>query len=239
MKPVLVFIPGLVSDARVWRAVADRMQSEGYVTKIADVSRASSLTAMAQQIVDDQPGSFIPIGHSMGGRVALEIYRLVPEQVLGLGLVATGAHPLAEGELEKREAVIELANQQGMKALSDLWLPPMLHPDIPEKQPALYSDLQSMVIEAGAEVHERQIRALIHRPDARPILKEIRCPALLVAGEQDGWSSPEQHRQMMAIMEQSDSHLEVVADAGHFLQTEKPDSFSDLLLRWLATVERG
>ncbi len=69
---------------------------------------------MAQSVLDSVSGDLIPLGHSMGGRVALELVRLAPERVKALGLIATGAHPLAEGETEKREAVIKLANEQGM-----------------------------------------------------------------------------------------------------------------------------
>lgn len=231
----LVFIPGLVSDSRVWSPVATAMESLGYKVAIADVSHANSLTEMAQQILSraEPDQALIPIGHSMGGRVALEVVRLAPDRVVGLGLVATGAHPLAKGELAKRESVIALAHEQGMQALCNVWLPPMLHPDTAQANPALFADLQAMVLEAGADVHERQIRALVNRPDAMPLLPKISCPTLLVAGEADGWSSPEQHQQMMDLMTGAKCRLDVVTGAGHFLQSEKPEQFAAVLSDWL------
>lgn len=238
MKPQLVFIPGLISDERAWQAVAERLDFAGYPTKIADVTQAASLQEMAAHIVSEQSTPFIPIGHSMGGRVVFEIYRSAPEMCLALGLVATGAHPLAESELPKRQEVINLANTEGMAALCDIWLPPMLHPDTQADQPELYKSLRQMVLDAGPEVHERQIKALVNRPDAIPLLSEISCPTLLVAGEADGWSSPQQHEKMMSMMVRAKAQLEVITGAGHFLEAERPEAFAKVLSNWLDTLNQ-
>lgn len=233
MTGSIVFIPGLVSDRRAWEKVKEKLSKQGFNAVIADVSKAESLTGMAQAILDQTDGSLIPVGHSMGGRVAMEIARLAPERLAGLVLVATGAHPLAEGELPKRERVIELANTQGMQALCDQWLPPMMAPDTCKSNSQLYRTLEQMVLDAGAEVHERQIRALIARPDARSVLESLSAPTLFVAGEYDGWSTPDQHRAMAALVGHAPVDVEVVASAGHFLQAEQPIVFTQLLLNWL------
>ena len=233
MGEELVLIPGLVSDRQAWRDVEQELLNKGLKTTIADISKADSLTSMAQTILDQTDGPLIPVGHSMGGRVAMEIARLAPERLEGLVLVATGAHPLAEGELPKRERVIELANTQGMQALCDQWLPPMMAPDTCKSDSQLYRTLEQMVLDAGAEVHERQIRALIARPDARSVLESLSAPTLFVAGEYDGWSTPDQHRAMAALVGNAPVDVEVVAGAGHFLQAEQPIVFTQLLLNWL------
>lgn len=237
MHKQLVFIPGLVSDRRAWEKVKENLSNQGFNASIADVSKSDSLAAMAQTILDQTDGALIPVGHSMGGRVAMEIARLAPERLVGLVLVATGAHPLAEGELANRERVIELANTQGMKALCDQWLPPMLAPDTPKSNPELYKTLEQMVLEAGAAVHERQIRALIARQDALPVLEALSVPTLFVAGEYDGWSSPEQHQLMAERVRNAPVEVEVVSGAGHFLQSEEPEKFTQLLLGWLQRLE--
>jgi len=233
----LVFIPGLVSDRRAWLKVDENIASQGFETFIADVSTAESLTAMAQSILDETEGMLIAVGHSMGGRVAMELARLAPDRLAGMVLVATGAHPLAEGELANREKVVAIAHTEGMQALCDHWLPPMLAPDTPSLYPALYFHLQQMIIEAGPQVHERQIRALIARPDARWVLENFTAPILFVAGEHDGWSTPEQHQEMASLVKSGRSEVVVVRGAGHFLQVERPEKFSQLLLQWLQKIE--
>ena len=231
MSQTIVFIPGLVSDQRAWSAVAQNLAELGYATGIADLTGAGSITAMARAVLAQFPGDLLPVGHSMGGRVAMEVARLAPERVTGLVLVATGAHPLADGERANRERVIRLANSQGMQALCDQWLPPMLAPETQLHNPALYQSLQQMVLDAGAQVHERQVRALISRPDARPLLGSLSVPTLFVAGEFDGWSSPLQHQQMASLVAQAE--VAVVQGVGHFLQVEAPKKFSQILAQWL------
>jgi pimeloyl-ACP methyl ester carboxylesterase len=152
--------------------------------------------------------------------------------LVGLVLVATGAHPLVAGEVANRERVIDLANQQGMQALCDQWLPPMLAPGTKETNSSLYQSLQQMVLDAGVELHERQIRALINRPDATNVLQQLSVPTLFVAGEHDGWSTPAQHSQMAERV--SSSEVYQLDGVGHFLQAEAPQEFSQLLLGWMA-----
>lgn len=230
MKSRVVFVPGLVSDNRAWSDVCELVGAQHEVG-IANLFGASSIRAMAQAVLEQFDGELVPVGHSMGGRVAMEIARLAPERVDGLVLVATGAHPLAEGEIEKRLKVIELANTQGMQALCDQWLPPMLAPGCVQSKPELYQRLEQMVLEAGAAVHEQQIRALIDRPDGREVLRKLTVPTLFVAGEFDGWSTPAQHHQMAQLVESAE--VAEVKGAGHFLQVEQPGHFSQLLLDWL------
>lgn len=228
-----IFIPGLVSDERAWSDVDSLIAAEGVETGIADLSQASSIEAMAAAVLGQFDGPLLPVGHSMGGRVAMEVARQAPERLVALVLVATGAHPLAQGEREKREKVIELANTQGMQALCDQWLPPMLAPGTRERRPELYSNVQQMVLDAGAELHERQIRALIDRPDARLDLARLTRPTLFVAGEYDGWSDTAQHHQMASLVTKAEAEVVQIDAVGHFLQVEAPDQFSQTLLNWL------
>lgn len=226
-----IFIPGLISDTRAWSVAESLVKAAGVETGIADLSRADSIEAMAIAVLEQFEGLILPVGHSMGGRVAMEVARQAPERLVGLVLVATGAHPLVEGERANRERVIDLANNEGMQALCDRWLPPMLAPGAEAEDPDLFQRLQQMVLEAGVELHERQIRALINRPDARPVLQQLSVPTLFVAGEYDDWSTPEQHHKMAELMHLAEVHQ--LNDVGHFLQAEAPEAFSQLLLDWM------
>ena len=62
----------------------------------------------------------------MGGRVALEIFRLANERVLGMALLNSGVHPLRAGEIESRGRLVKLAQERGMSAVAADWLPPMM-----------------------------------------------------------------------------------------------------------------
>ncbi|MBZ0215669.1 MAG: alpha/beta hydrolase [Fimbriimonadaceae bacterium] len=231
-EPTLVFIPGLLSDDVVWQSVADAFAGQMPVF-IADVTSGSSITGMAQNILTQLEGPLIVAGHSMGGRVALEMVRLSPKRIVRLILADTGVHPRSEGETPKREAVIRLAHEEGMQALADQWLPPMVDKDrIGDLE--LMGALNQMVLRADSAQHERQIRALMGRPDASGLLSKIACPVLFLVGRGDAWSPPEQHEDMAART--ADAKLVIVEEAGHFLPIERPDAVITAMRDWMSVL---
>ncbi|MDF0603089.1 alpha/beta hydrolase [Psychromarinibacter sp. C21-152] len=223
----LVYVPGLASDARVWRPVAERV---GGAFVIADVSGPERITDMAEGVLAQAAGSVIPVGHSMGGRVAMEMARIAPERMRGLVLADTGYRPLGPGEAEKRLAKVALGHRD-MEALVADWLPPMVDPGR-HGDTALMDDLREMILAAGPDQHARQIRALIGRPDAGASLGDVTCPVLLLVGATDGWAPRAQHEEIADLVAGPAKVVEV-AGAGHFLPVEKPDETAAAIADWL------
>ena len=220
-----LFLPGLLSDGRVWQEVADRLNLP---LLVADLTRDDTIGGMAARALVDFDGPISVMGHSMGGRVAIEMARLQPGRVTSLVLANTGHTSMKPGEEEKRGRLVDLG-QRDMRELAEVWLPPMLAPDRIADL-SLVDDLTQMVIKAGPEVHERQIRALLSRPDAGKTLPAITCPVLLMTGAQDRWSPGAQHREMAAMT--SDSTVEIIDGAGHFLPIEQPDRTAGTIQKW-------
>lgn len=225
----LTLIPGLVSDARVW-ACLRKAAPAGLAIHDADITRDASIPAMAARLLAEVEGPLIAVGHSLGGRVAMEVARQAPTRVQALVLANTGHNARAEGEEPKRQAKIDLAHRD-MVALAADWLPGMLDP-ARTGDSALMADLTDMVLAAGPDVHERQIRALLGRPDAATYLGQITCPVLLMTGAQDLWSPVAQHREIADLTPHSDLH--VIENAGHFMPVERPDETAALVLGWLS-----
>jgi pimeloyl-ACP methyl ester carboxylesterase len=96
--------------------------------------------------------------------------------------------------------------------------------------------LKAMVMRATPEQHRRQIRALLNRPDARPLLPTIRCPAMVMVGRQDRWSPLAQHEEIAALIPHAE--LSVVEESGHMSPVEQPEQVSNALLRWLGLREK-
>ncbi len=136
---------------------------------MADFSQHDSIADMARAALALKEGPIVAIGHSMGARAALEAVRLAPERIVRLALLDTGVHPRREGEEATRQVLVDLAFDDGMAALADRWLPPMVH-EARLGDTALMAPLKAMVMRATPEQHRRQIRALLDRPDARPLL---------------------------------------------------------------------
>jgi pimeloyl-ACP methyl ester carboxylesterase len=228
-RPPLYLLPGLICDARVWRDQVDGLDWPEVVA-INAYAGARTMRAMAEIVLAAAPERFALAGHSMGGRVALEVFRLAPERVDRLALLDTGVHPVQPGEREKRMALVEIGRQQGMAALVDRWLPPMVHP-ARRSDDAFMRPLREMCIEAGLETFEQQVAALLDRPDAGPLLDAIACPALVATGRQDEWSPVAQHEEIAARI--PGSTLVVFEDTGHMSTVESPGKVTAALQDWL------
>jgi pimeloyl-ACP methyl ester carboxylesterase len=229
----IILVPGLLCDASVFAAQAAAIGKHAPV-RVADFSQHDSLAEMARSALTIADGSLIVIAHSMGARVSLEMVRLAPERIQKLALMDTGVHPRKEGEEANRQRLVDLAYRDGMEALAREWLPPMVHPDRTQDE-ALMGPLREMVLRASPEQHERQIRALLNRPDPRELLPTIRCPTLVLVGRQDRWSPVSQHEEIAAAIPSAE--LVVIEDSGHMVTVEQPDATSRALLAWLGFDE--
>ena len=88
----LVLIPGLGSDAAVWRRTIAALGDE-VECRVGDTLNDDSLADMAARILGEAPKRFALAGVSMGGMVALEMMRIEPERVSHLALVDTTVSP--------------------------------------------------------------------------------------------------------------------------------------------------
>ncbi len=228
VQATLVLVPGLLCDGLVWEAAIGELAPH-LPCAVAVLDTQDTITAMAEDTLAAYPGPLYVAGHSMGARVALDMWRQAPDRVQRLALLDTGVHPFVEGEQVKRLERVKLAYKQGMRALADDWLPAMVHPSR-LADATLMGALTAMVMRKSPQIHERQIRALLSRPDARPLLAGITCPTLVAAGRQDRWSPLEQHEQMVAAL--PDARLAVIEDAGHFAPVERPTEVTAALAQW-------
>jgi len=229
----LVVLPGLLCDSRMFQS-----QIRTFGAKVIDgfYGRANRVEAMADFALEQMPGRCVLLGHSMGARVALEVWRKAPERVSRLVLCDTGVHPVRDGEARQRYALRDVGRAGGSEALVDAWLPPMIGP-ARRDDPALLSLLRPMCIDAGTSVYEVQIEALLSRPDAQAVLPTVDCPAIAIVGREDQWSPVAQHEAIVAMIRGAE--LRVVEGAGHMSPVEQPEAFNQILGAWLVARHPG
>jgi pimeloyl-ACP methyl ester carboxylesterase len=236
VSPV-VLLPGLVCDAAVWAHARASLEAHAPVS-IPDYGLLDSLGAMAEQVLRDSPPRFALAGHSMGGRVALEVLRRAPQRVSALALLDTGVAPLPAGEAGEREAagrheLLAIAREHGMAAMAQRWVQGMVwSPRLADR--ALVQGVIDMFARRGADMFAAQIRALLARPDASGLLAGIRCPTLVLCGEQDSWAPAQRHREMAAKI--PGATLVLVPECGHMCTMERPERVTRALLDWHAAA---
>lgn len=228
----LLLVPGLMCDARIFQGQLAAFPGSG----VGNYGDAASIAEMARRVLASAPERFVLLGHSMGARVALEIYRQAPKRVGRLVLVSTGVHAVRPGEREKRYMLRDIGRKEGMAALVDAWLPPMLG-EAASCDPALVERLRGMCIDAGLRRFEAQIEALLDRPEVEDLLPRIAVPTLVAVGSEDQWAPPGQHAAFAAQI--PDARFVVIEAAGHMLPAEKPAEFNAAIAEWLSTPIAG
>ena len=120
----------------------------------------------------------------MGGYIALEIVRQAADRVAKLALLDTGSRADTPEATAKRHANIALAEAGRFDEVIDPQFPIYVHPSRADDA-ALKADYLAMCHDVGPQAFVRQQKAIMTRVDSRPLLPTIRCPTLVLVGEQD------------------------------------------------------
>ena len=196
----------------------------------------TSLVKMAEAVLATAPDRFALAGHSMGGRVAFEVYRLAPERVTRIAVMNTGVAPLAAGEAgaeeeRGRRRLLDLAFQQGIRPMAMEWLKGML-PAYRQDDAPLVDAIVRMFERKTPELFLVQQEALLGRLDARSVLGQIQCPALVLTGEDDIWSPPVRHQEIAVGIQ--GSTLVLLPKSGHMSTMERPAEVAAAMRAWLS-----
>jgi pimeloyl-ACP methyl ester carboxylesterase len=222
---------GLLCDEVVWEAQAKALARDADVRVMSFLHGEDSLAAMAERVLAGAPDSFALAGHSMGGRVALEVCRRAPARVERLALLDTGYEGVAPGEADKRAVLVDQARREGIDSIAAAWGLPMLAP-ARRSDPVLVKEVFDMVGRMSGEIYAAQTRALLGRPDAGEVLRGLACPTLVLCGMQDGWSPPERHLRMAELMPRPPL-LRLIDDCGHMAMMEQPEAVLAAMREWL------
>lgn len=228
----LILLPGLAADAVMWHSQLQALAAWGPMVSNVHMHHGS-LPEMASALLSQHEGKLALCGASMGGMVAMEMARQAPERIAGMALLGTAAGPESADMRGRREQAIELFEQG---RIANVILPGVgfaFHWD-QVRDEAMVASYLEFVMRAGADQLIRQNRAVIDRPDARPHLARLRCPTLVMCGESDQLTPPENSREIAALV--PGARLVMVPRCGHMLTMEKPEIVNARLLEWLAAI---
>ncbi|HZY19920.1 MAG TPA: alpha/beta hydrolase [Ramlibacter sp.] len=228
----LVLLPGLAADARMWRDQLPALARWRPV--VTDVHmRHPTVAEMAAALLVRHPGPLVLCGASMGGIVAMEVARQAPTRVAGLALLGTTAQPETDEMRQVRERAIALFSQGRVADVIEPNAAMAFHPDHAQDAD-LVGRYLAFVLQAGGEQLVRQNRAIVERPDARPHLARLRCPTLVVCGEDDQLTPAERSREIASLVPHA--RLVLLPRCGHMLTMEQPQTVNTLLREWLESL---
>jgi pimeloyl-ACP methyl ester carboxylesterase len=229
-KQTLVLLPGFLCDQTVWKQQIADLSDLADPVCMEWLPEHDSIVAMAEAVLRWAPPAFALAGHSMGGRVAFQVYRLAPERVTKIAVLNTGSDARSETEETGRRKLLAIARSQGMRAMAVEWLKGML-PAYRQNDTPLVEEIIAMFERKSPDLFEIQMLALLGRPNATPFLPHILCAALVLTGFDDAWSPPARHLEMAQSLPYSE--LVVVPKCGHMSTMERPDEVTAAMREWL------
>jgi len=229
MSIPLLLLPGLLCDARLWR---DCLPT-GATPRIADLTQDDSVTAMASRALEMVAGEarFAVAGLSMGGYVALEIWRQAGPRISHLALLDTSARADTPEQTQRRLDLMALSGRGAFKGVTPRLLPLLLHPS--RLDGALAAEVMAMAERVGVEGFLRQQRAIMGRPDSRADLPRISVPSLVGCGAEDALTPPALHDEMAALI--PGAQRLSFEGCGHLPTMEAPDALRAALETWLSS----
>jgi 3-oxoadipate enol-lactonase len=167
------------------------------------------------------------VGLSMGGLIAMEMAIARPDKVWALGLVATTAQPVQEGERERRRELADRVEAEGMGAMLE-YMRPQFGPD---PDPLLVEEINAMIARNSPQGAAAALRGRAERPDYRPGLRELAIPGFVCAGTHDVWSTPAVTQEIVDCLREP--HLVTLENAGHLPNREARERFDAELSSFL------
>lgn len=235
MSEDVLFLPGLLCDARLWR---DQVAGLADIARgvVADLTQDDGMDAMARRAVAAMPGRFALCGLSMGGYVAMAVLRLAGGRVTRLCLMDTSARADTPEQAQRRRLLIgqvRLAGSGGraFKGVTPRLLPSLLHKDNLADQ-ALVGEVMAMAERVGREAFLRQQAAILGRPDSRAGLAAVAAPTLVAVGEGDQLTPPSRAEEIAGLI--AGARLVRLAGCGHLPPLEAPERVTAMLRNWLA-----
>lgn len=225
----LVLLPGMLGDARLFDDVVDVLARDG-VCRPMRIDLDDSIVELAESVLAAAPPRFALAGHSLGGIVALEVWRRAPTRVTRLALLNTSARPPSAAQLAAWAELRDRTQAGGFSAIvteqSRVNLGSSHAPELVERW-------VEMAEKVGPEGFLRQLRAQASRPDSGPSLPAITVPTLVLSGGDDTVCPPELQRELAGAIPGA-RHM-TVEGAGHMSPLDRPREVAAQLHTWLTS----
>jgi pimeloyl-ACP methyl ester carboxylesterase len=215
-----------------WRVLAPQLR--GFGDGQAD-GRAQSMDDYAGDIIDLLDGLHVEEavigGLSMGGYVAFAIFRHAPRYVRALVLADTRSEADTVDGIALRREMLHLVSEKGSSAVADVMIPKLLGRTTRADRPDVVDRVRSLIESNSTEAISGALQALMTRPDSTPLLREIRCPTLVLVGEEDVVTPRQASEQLQSAI--PGAEFIVIPDAGHLSSLEQPEAFNAAVARFV------
>ncbi len=174
------------------------------------------------------------VGLSMGGYLSFAFYRKYPDRIKGLVLADTRAEADKPETKAWRFHLAQRVYKEGAKAVADEMLPKLLCPASNRTKPALVEQAHRIITSTQVSGIVGDLMAIAERPDSVALLKEITCPTLVLVGEEDVLTTPEENKRIAEAVR--GAKFQTIPSAGHMSNMEQPEVFNQAVASFLETI---
>ena len=186
---------------------------------------AQSITAVLDELDIERAAV---AGLSMGGYVALALWRIAPQRVDRLALCNSRASADDEATKQARSRNAAMVLEQGAEALADAMLPRLLSQ---HAGTGMRRHVHTLAASAQPRVSANALLMMRERPDATPLLPQITVPTLVVGASDDPIIPAHESLQMATAL--PNGNAVIIAESGHLSNLERPDVFNRALRDWM------
>ncbi|HUE90104.1 MAG TPA: alpha/beta fold hydrolase [Vicinamibacterales bacterium] len=218
-----------------WRLIAPDLRGFGGST-IGEPDTDPSIDDYAADVVDLlhelEVSSAVIGGCSMGGYAALAVVRRAPALVRALILIDTRAGADTPEGRANRRGMLAVLDREGPAGIARDMMPTLLGTTTLTERPDVEPVVRRLVKQQSAAAVRGGIHRMMTRPDSSEVLQNVKVATLIIVGEEDTLTPPEEARKMAAIVPQAE--LVVLPRTGHLPSLEQPEAFNDALSAFLS-----
>lgn len=163
-------------------------------------------------------------GLSLGGYATLALLRQDPDLVRGLVLADTRAGADSPEGRANRRSMIALIDREGSSGVARDMPAALLGPSTREHRPDVEASVRRIIKQQSPLAIRGAVVRMMERPDSTPLLTGIRVPCLVLVGDEDTVTPPDEAQRLADGI--PGATRVVIAGAGHLSNLEQPEQFS-------------
>lgn len=242
----IIFLHGFPYDSSMWSKQINELKEHFYCITYDIRGLGKSAVGHGQftmeTFVDDlfalieeiKPVKPVICGLSMGGYIALRAVEREQAKFKAVILCDTKAEADDNTGRLKRAAGMKNIDTDGIEKFVNDFIPNCFSHSFIKNHPAEYNSIIERAAQANPVGVKGAMLAMLARTDTAGFLHEIRIPALVVCGEHDKLSPPEQMKSMAAKI--PGSVFKEIPNAAHMTPIENPAEFNKTVLSFILSI---
>ncbi|MGA7271775.1 MAG: 3-oxoadipate enol-lactonase [Acidimicrobiia bacterium] len=241
-RDALVLLHSLGTDSSMWAAQLPVLRSRRRLITIDLPGHGRSAAGAGPYRLEDLGGSVLAVadragldrfdvcGISLSGLIALWLAIEAPDRVTSMVAANTAARI---GTPEFWSERIRATRNRGMEGICDSVVPRFVTPEFARHHPHHYRALEEAFVRIDPVGYVGCCAAL-RDGDVRDSVPTITCPSLIIGGEEDVATPPQEgmwlHEHIPA------SRIEIIAGASHLSNLDQPERFNQAVEDFLGLV---